>query len=157
MTTNRPSIIPTDTAPAQAIAISPLATLGRKLLLGQLEQLRHGELRIVEGGQEHRFGRRSADCDLAATVHVDHPQFFADAAFGGSVGAGEAYIRGLWRCDDLTALIRIFVRNRDLMNQMDSRWALVSRPFLKLFHFLNRNSKSGSARNIAAHYDLGND
>ena len=55
-------------------------------------------------------------------------------AFGGTVGAGEAYIRGLWRCDDLTSLVRIFLRNRDLMNGMDSRWALLSRPFLKLFH-----------------------
>jgi cyclopropane-fatty-acyl-phospholipid synthase len=81
---------------------------------------------------------------------------FADTAFGGTVGAGESYIRGLWRCDDLTALVRLFVLNRDLMNGMDSRWAIVSQPLLKLFHHWNRNSRSGSARNIAAHYDLGN-
>jgi cyclopropane-fatty-acyl-phospholipid synthase len=49
------------------------------------------------------------------------------------------------------------VVNRDLMNGMDSRWSLVSRPFLRLFHILNRNSRQGSARNIAAHYDLGNE
>jgi cyclopropane-fatty-acyl-phospholipid synthase len=40
---------------------------------------------------------------------------------------------------------------------MDSRWAWLSTPFLKLFHFWNRNSKAGSARNIAAHYDIGNE
>jgi cyclopropane-fatty-acyl-phospholipid synthase len=40
---------------------------------------------------------------------------------------------------------------------MDSRWSLLSRPVLKLFHYLNRNSRNGSARNISAHYDLGND
>ncbi len=91
------------------------------------------------------------------TVFVDHPQMYADAAFGGTVGAGEAYIRGLWRCDDLTGLVRLFLANREVMNGMDSRWSLVSRPFLKLFHVLNRNSRNGSARNIAAHYDLGND
>jgi cyclopropane-fatty-acyl-phospholipid synthase len=44
-----------------------------------------------------------------------------------------------------------------MMNTMDSRWSLVSRPFLRLFHFLNRNSRQGSARNISAHYDLGNE
>jgi cyclopropane-fatty-acyl-phospholipid synthase len=151
------SIVPTDLTAAAPGELSPLASLGRKLLLGQLKNLQHGELRIVEGGREHRFGKRTPECTLATTVYVDHLQFFADAAFGGSVGAGEAYIRGLWRCDDLTTLIRIFVRNRDVLNGMDSKWALASRPFLKLFHFLNRNSKQGSARNISAHYDLSND
>ena len=87
---------------------------------------------------------------------MHHSQLFADAAFGGTVGAGEAYIRGLWHCDDLTGLVRIFVANRDVMNGLDSGWALVSRPFLKLFHLWHRNSRQGSAQNIAAHYDLGN-
>jgi len=158
--TTRPSIIPMDEAaalPARGTSPSLLAQLGRKLLLGQLAKLEHGSLRIVEPGGDHRFGKRTADCDLAVTVHVESAQFFADVAFGGTVGAGEAYIRGLWRCDDLTALVRIFLRNRDLMNGMDGRWAAFTKPFLKLFHTLNRNSKEGSARNISAHYDLGND
>ncbi len=43
------------------------------------------------------------------------------------------------------------------MNGIDSGWALLSRPLLKLFHWINRNSRNGSARNIAAHYDLGNE
>ncbi len=135
-----------------------LARLGRKLLLGQLRQFEHGELRLVEpDGREHVFGRRHAGFDLGCTLYFDHPQVFADAAFGGTVGAGEAYIRGLWRCDDLVTLVRIFVANREQMNRIDSGWSLVSRPLLRLFHWANRNSKHGSARNIAAHYDLGND
>jgi cyclopropane-fatty-acyl-phospholipid synthase len=152
------SIIPSDLGtalvPEQG---SALAQLGRRLLLGQLGSLKHGRIRVVEPGGEHQFGRRTGTCDLTVTVTVEHPQFFADAAFGGSVGVGEAYIRGLWRCDDLTSLIRIFVINRDVLNGIDSRWSLVSQPFLKLFHALNRNSRAGSSRNITAHYDLGND
>ncbi|HEV7606488.1 MAG TPA: cyclopropane-fatty-acyl-phospholipid synthase family protein [Steroidobacteraceae bacterium] len=135
-----------------------LARLGRKLLLDRLRQFEHGELKLAEpDGREHVFGRRHAGFDLSCTVHFDHPQVFADAAFGGTVGAGEAYIRGLWRCNDLTSLVRIFVANREQMNRLDSRWSLLSRPLLKLFHWANRNSKHGSARNIAAHYDLGNE
>jgi len=152
----KPSIVPMDAGSTPAGRPSALARLGRKLMLQQFSRLEHGEIRVVEGDSEHRFGRRTPRCELSVTVWVDHPQMYADAAFGGTVGAGEAYIRGLWRCDDLAALVRIFVVNRDLMNGMDSRWSLVSRPFLKLFHVLNRNSKHGSARNIAAHYDLGN-
>jgi len=135
-----------------------LARLGRKALLGQLRRFEHGEVRLVEpDGREHVFGRRHAGFDLGCTVHFDHPQVYADAAFGGTVGAGEAYIRGLWRSDDLVSLVRIFVANREHMNRLDKGWALVSRPLLRLFHWANRNSKQGSARNIAAHYDLGND
>ena len=153
---SRPSIVPIEGAHPVDVESSVLARLGRKLLLGQLAKLEHGSIRIVEPEGEYRFGKRTADCDLSVTVHISNPQFFADVAFGGTVGAGEAYIRGLWRCDDLTSLVRIFVRNRDLMNGMDSRWAIFTTPFLKLFHTLNKNSKAGSARNIAAHYDLGN-
>ena len=135
-----------------------LARLGRKLLFGQLKHFTRGELRFIDvDGQQHVFGSRSAEFNLGCTVTIEHPQMFADAAFGGTVGAGEAYIRGLWRCDDLTALVRIFVANREQMNRMDSRWSLVSRPLLRLFHWANRNSKHGSARNIAAHYDIGNE
>jgi len=156
-TQDKPSIIPLEDVGHLPARPSALARLGRKLLLGQFAQLQHGELRVVEPGAEFRFGRRSARCDLAVTVFVDHPQMYADTAFGGTVGAGESYIRGLWRCDDLTALVRLFVVNRELMNGLDSRWSIVSQPFLRLFHFLNRNSRSGSARNITAHYDLGNE
>jgi cyclopropane-fatty-acyl-phospholipid synthase len=136
---------------------SLLARLGRRLLLARLARFKHGELRVVEpDGVEHRFGKRSPDFDVVCTLRIQHAQMYADAAFGGTVGAGEAYIRGLWRCDDLTRLVRIFVANRAEMNRLDSGWALVSRPLLRLFHWANRNSKDGSARNIAAHYDLGN-
>jgi cyclopropane-fatty-acyl-phospholipid synthase len=157
--TSRPSIVPLEAdLPVATRRPSLLAQLGRRLLLGQLSKLRHGLIRIVEPGGDHRFGRRTTECGLSVTVHVENAQFFADVAFGGTVGAGEAYIRGLWRCDDLTSLVRIFVRNRDLMNGMDGRWTTIfTRPFLKLFHALNRNSKEGSARNISAHYDLGNE
>ena len=155
--TQKPSIIPTLSALPPVERASPLAALGRRLLLAQFAALHDGELTLIEwDGTRHRFGKRTSRLDLSVTLHIDHPQLYADAAFGGTVGAGEAYIRGLWRCDDLTGLVRIFVANREVMNGMDSRWALVSRPVLKMFHFLNRNSKAGSARNISAHYDLGN-
>jgi cyclopropane-fatty-acyl-phospholipid synthase len=135
-----------------------LARLGRKLLLKQLRQLAHGELRLVEpDGREHVFGRRHAGFDLGCTMYFNHHQAFADAAFGGTVGAGEAYIRGLWRSDDLVTLVRIFVANREQVKRLDSGWSLLSRPLLKAFHWANRNSRQGSARNIAAHYDLGNE
>ncbi|HUQ09750.1 MAG TPA: cyclopropane-fatty-acyl-phospholipid synthase family protein [Steroidobacteraceae bacterium] len=158
MNTQSPTLLKNTDLPAAPRA-SLLARLGRQLLLPQLGKFTRGELALVEpDGTRHSFGRRQPGFDVACTLYIDDPQLFADAAFGGTVGAGEAYVRGLWRCDDLTALVRIFVANRDVMNALDSGLsAALSRPMLKLFHWANRNSKSGSARNIAAHYDLGNE
>jgi cyclopropane-fatty-acyl-phospholipid synthase len=154
------SIVPADLepiGPAVAPAAGPLDTLGRRLLRAQLERLRHGEIRVLDAGSERRFGARTERCPLSVTLEVLHPRFYADAVFGGTVGAGAAYIRGLWHCSDLTALARIMYANRELMDGMDRRWTLLSRPLLRLFHWLHRNSEAGSERNIVAHYDLGND
>jgi len=147
------------TAPAEPRRThpGPIQALGRKAMLGLLADLPEGELVIVEDGASVRLGRRSERFELGATITVHRPQFWADAAFGGTVGAGESYIRGDWDCDDLTALVRIMVANRELMNRMDSGLALFSTPLRRLLHWLNRNSPEGSRRNIAAHYDLGND
>jgi cyclopropane-fatty-acyl-phospholipid synthase len=151
------SIIPASAERGAEERGATLPRIARRLLLGRLAQLEHGEIRLIEHGLEQRFGARDRHCNLTATVWVDHPRFFADVAFGGSVGAGEAYIQGLWRCADLVSLVRILVLNRDLLNGLDSGWALISRPLLRAFHWYHRNSRGGSARNIAAHYDLGNE
>ena len=157
MNTRSPMLLESLVSPRPARA-TLLARLGRKLLLSQLRHFEHGELRLVEPcGREHVFGRRHAGFDLGCTLYFDDSQAFADAAFGGTVGAGEAYIRGLWRCDDLVSLVRIFVANREAMNRLDAGVSLLSRPLRRLFHWANRNSRHGSARNIAAHYDLGNE
>ncbi len=137
-------------------SITALQNIGRSALLGQLSKLAVGSLTVNEGGRNHHFGERTGAA-LVATIDVLAPQFWADAAFGGTVGAGEAFIHGTWRCDNLTALIRIMVLNRDVMNGMERGLAWVTAPTRRILHWLNRNSKEGSQRNIAAHYDLGND
>jgi cyclopropane-fatty-acyl-phospholipid synthase len=134
-----------------------LQRLGRRLFVARLEGLTHGELTLVENGERRTFGRRSADCDLRATIEVLHPQTFADTAFGGTVGGAEAFMQGHWRTDDLTSLIRLFIVNRDVMESVEGGAALVSVPLRRALHWLNRNSRDGSRRNISAHYDLGND
>jgi cyclopropane-fatty-acyl-phospholipid synthase len=65
---------------------------------------------------------------------------------------------GSWTTDDLAAVIRIILRNREVLDAMDSALTrLASVPLHKLFHALHRNTPRGSRANIAAHYDLGND
>jgi cyclopropane-fatty-acyl-phospholipid synthase len=138
-------------------ALTRLQRLGRESLLKQLRRLAHGEIVICEKGNTLRFGAQTSACALTAQIDVADAQFWADAAFGGSVGAAESFVRGHWRCDQLTTLVRIMVLNRQVLNQMEGGLAFMAAPLRRVLHWLNRNSKAGSKRNIAAHYDLGND
>jgi cyclopropane-fatty-acyl-phospholipid synthase len=140
-------------APARA---GRMQSFARRRLLERLARLEHGLLEIHDGDGTLRFGSQGREPALRARIEVLHPQFWADAAFGGTVSAGEAYIHGLWKCDDLTALVRILLANRHVLEDLDggARIADVGR---RVGHWLNRNSRAGSRRNISAHYDLGND
>lgn len=134
-----------------------LDSLARRVVRSRLAEMRHGRLVLCENGREEVFGDVSEDCPLTARLIVNDPRCYSEVAFGGSIGAGEAYIHGYWSTDNLTNVVRIFVRNRDVLSNMESGAALVTRPFQKLFHWLHRNTQKGSRRNIAAHYDLGNE
>ena len=136
---------------------SGLDSLARRVVRSRLAEMRHGRLVLCENGREEVFGDVSEDCPLTARLIVNDPRCYSEVAFGGSIGAGEAYIHGYWSTDNLTNVVRIFVRNRDVLANMESGAALVTRPFQKLFHWLHRNTQKGSQRNIAAHYDLGNE
>lgn len=134
-----------------------LDRIARRIVLDKLSRLHHGEITLVEAGKRQVFGRADASFPLSATLTINSPAFYSDIAFGGSVGAGEAYIQGCWESSDLVALGRILLRNRDVLDSMDGGAAVLTRPLQKAFHWLNRNTRNGSRRNIAAHYDLGND
>lgn len=131
--------------------------LARRLVLGRLTGIEHGVLTIRDAKQQYVFGRSRPDEILAATITVNDDRFYGDIAFGGSIGAAESWMQGYWDCDDLVTLVRIMVRNRDTLDGMEGGLAWVSRPLQKLFHWANRNTRQGAQRNIAAHYDLGND
>lgn len=133
-----------------------LNSLARKAVLQRLEQLTEGELVLVEGSRRLYFGTATGN-GLRAQITVKDPLFYSEIAFGGSIGAGEAYMSGYWQCDDLVVLIRLLLRNRHVIDQMEGGLARMTAPLQKLFHRINRNSREGARRNIAAHYDLGND
>ena len=131
--------------------------LARRIVLTRLRTLRVGEVKLVDGDDCEILGSVSDRCQLRATITIRNSRFYSSLAFGGSVGAAEAYIDGLWTCDDLTALLCIVTRNEELFLGVDQGLARLAAPVRSLFHFFRRNSYSGSRRNIAAHYDLGNE
>ena len=134
-----------------------LDRLARRLVLSKLDDLEMGQIVITENGEHTTYGRLSAEFPLTAHVAVRNPKFYSDLAFGGTIGAGEAYMNGYWASSELTDLLRIIVRNRHVMDNMDSGLARLGVPVQKALHWLNRNTRKGSRKNISAHYDLGND
>jgi cyclopropane-fatty-acyl-phospholipid synthase len=135
--------------------------LARQQVMNRLNGLRFGRLYLVVDGEEHCFGNAVGEVDGKACpesrVIVHDPRFFSELAFGGSIGAGEGYIQGYWSCNDLVALVRLLLINRNVLDDMESGMASLTRPLQKLFHWVNRNTHEGARRNIAAHYDLGNE
>jgi cyclopropane-fatty-acyl-phospholipid synthase len=142
----------------RASETTPLASrIAKTLVVRQLNRLEHGRLTIRESGQEDLvFGDGDPDYQAAELV-IHHHSTWRDLLTGGSVGAAEAFVSGDWSSPDLVSLLRFFTRNVDRMNEFEDRYSWVTKPALKGLHWLNRNTREGSRKNISAHYDLGND
>ncbi len=134
-----------------------LEGLAESALRARLAQLGHGQITLVDGARRDTFGRATPRCALHATLQVRDRRFYTEAAFGGSVGAGESFMAGDWSVDDLTALVRILLVNRGVLDGLDGGWSRVTEPARRALHAAARNTRAGSRRNIAAHYDIGND
>ncbi len=146
---------------SSSLSVSRLSTNGltgsllRRGVLRQLGQLKHGQLLVVEDGERLMFGAPGSA--LLGEIHVLDSAVWGMVASNGSIGAGEAFIHGYWSSPDLTAVVRVFVSNLDVLDAMEGGLARLSRPLVQGLHWLNRNTRKGSQKNIAAHYDLGND
>ena len=129
----------------------------RQRLIAQMARLRHGRLILHDALGTVELGEPAhVVTDLQVRIEVDSPVFYRAIAANGSVGAGESYMDGQWRCDDLVALVRLLVRNRDLLDGMETGMARLGGIAMRALHAFRRNTRTGSRRNIAAHYDLGN-
>ena len=134
---------------------NPIGALARRLVHAHLASQSDGRLRVLEGDDAFDFGDPRRDVD--ATITVLDPAFYAEVAFGGSVGAGESYMLGHWRADDLTSVMRLMLRNRHALDALETGLARLSAPLRLAAHWLHRNTRAGSRRNISAHYDLGDE
>jgi len=147
-----PSLNPATTSGSAANGLA--ARFLKRAVLRQLHQLQHGQLVLIVDGERLCFGQPGAP--LHGEIEVHNAALWSMVAANGSIGAGEAYIHDYWSSPDLTAVIRIFVANLDVLDGMERGLARLRRPLVKTLHWLNRNTRQGSRRNISAHYDLGN-
>ena len=150
-------IIPSEAPAPSELKERKLDQTARKALLSLLSKLKHGRITLTEDNQRYPFGEESFAASLKADISVHHSRFYSRILFGGSIGAAEAYMEGLWSADDLTMVMRILALNQKAFEDMEKGLARLTAPLYKLYHFARKNTKLGSRKNILAHYDLGND
>ena len=142
-----------------------VAAWAKTKILQRLNQLHTGQLILLDGSDKHVFGQVKNEADshdsthtpIRVSIHVHDERFYGEIAFGGSIGAGEAYMLGYWTTDNLTDVIRLLCINQSVMDALEGGYQWLSRPIMRVLHWLNSNTTEGSRKNIAAHYDLGND
>jgi cyclopropane-fatty-acyl-phospholipid synthase len=136
--------------PAEAMPAAARAVF--RLMKG----LKHGTLNIqLPDGGSLAFGT-SVDTELRASIRLRNWNPCAAALASGDIGFAESFIAGDWSTPDLTALLTLFIANRDEVESViyGSWWGSL---LYRARHFFNRNSRRGSRKNIHAHYDLGNE
>lgn len=131
------------------------ARLCRRLVMGRLEHIRFGELTVIDPAGVRTFGLPGSS--PRATVRIHDARAWIAIALGGSLGAGESFMDRLWTTDDLVAVVRILLHTSTRLSNLDgSALGAVRASLDSFYHRFRRNTKEGSRRNIADHYDLGN-
>ncbi len=135
--------------------------LHQRLVMGALEKMDAGHLRLqLPDGTLHHLGDQSHP--HSATLTILRPSFFTRVLLYGDVGFGEAYVEGDCDTDDIEKLIAWAILNLDKSPTFSgSRTKKLGLNLLQITnriqHLLRPNSKTTARRNIAEHYDLGNE
>lgn len=127
------------------------------MMLKRLERLHTGSLSVTLPSSEEAIVFRGSHSGPEATINMRSPRVFNRLLRRGAIGFAEGYIHGDWDSHDLDALIYLLHLNTDALEPDYSRVWLLQAAVSQLHKYLRRNTRRGSRRNIAYHYDLGND
>ena len=129
----------------------------RKLVMKELQSLARGRLLVIDNGEVYAFGQAAEKATVTGRIEVKDKRTYRLILQNGMLGAAEAYINGYWHSPDLPVLIRVMAKNLAAIGRLENKRSTLQRMMLAVYAWLHRNSLNGSRRNIAAHYDLGND
>ena len=138
------------------VADSLLGRLAWRVALAGASRIRIGCLTVVlPDGTQRQFGDLTSD--VRAEFRIHDREALVRMLTGGETGGGEAYMDGLWSSPDLAGLLRLAALNREAL-ALSAGWFRIPGQLRRtVAHRLRRNTQRQSRRNIAAHYDLGND
>ena len=138
------------------VADSILSRAAARMIVAGASRIRVGSLTVVfPNGSRRTYGDPASP--HRAEVRVRDRDAFVRMLLGGETGAGEAYTDGLWSSPDLAALLRLAALNREALALSGGWFRLPAQVAKTIEHRLRRNTVRQSRRNIAAHYDLGNE
>ena len=130
--------------------------LRRNILMRLFSKISMGHLTIKDDFGEIILGNEEQQKDLNAEVTIHDSSVYGKMLRGGILSSGEAYIDGDWSSPNLPMVTQLFSANLSNLEKIRYQQNLTGRLRLSIGHFFNRNTVEGSRRNIAAHYDLGN-
>lgn len=138
-------------------SIGKTNAFAKKRILSALSQFRVGHLIIEDGSEIYTFGEAERDADIIARLSVHNASLYKKMLFEATIGAAESYMDGHWSTDDLVKVVQIMVLNLNIVNDMDGSKPWFRKLIGNIYQAITVNSKQGAKKNIAAHYDLGND
>jgi len=136
-------------------SIGLINKMAKKLIISFLGDMKNGYLTFEEGNQQFHLGNLQSE--LHAKIIINDVSCYAKMLLGGSIGAGEAYMQGLWTSPDLTKVIQVLAREQVALDKLEKRFARFMAIPSWIYHKARKNTQSGSKKNILEHYDLGND
>jgi cyclopropane-fatty-acyl-phospholipid synthase len=142
--------------PLAHLADRPIVSVAERVGLAAASRIKVGRLTVVlPDGRRRVFG--DPDSDRRGEIHIHDVEAGVRLLLHGETGAGEAYMDGLWSSPDLVALIELAALNRSALALAKGWWRVPLEVPRRLAHRARRNTDAQARRNIAAHYDLGND
>ena len=130
--------------------------LALRVMLGVARRITIGQLTVtLPDGSQHSFG--DAATGHAAELRVHDMAALTRILRGGDLGAGEAYMDGLWSSPDLPRLAKLAAVNREALALTGGWWRIPAKLAKTIAHRTRRNTPRQARRNIEAHYDLGNE
>lgn len=122
--------------------------------LGFVIGLEHGTLAITLPTGE-KFRIEGQNKDPVADLEINTYAFIGEVVRNGDIGLAESFFEGHWTSTDVTQFLELFCYNEAIIHEQMERHPL-ARVFLRVKHWLHRNTKRQARKNISAHYDLGN-
>jgi len=129
----------------------------RDIVLSVFRQLNYGQLEIIEGTEHSFYPKVAPENVIKGTIHILDQSIYRDFVKGGSIGVAQAYIDNKWNSPNLTNVIRIFAKAQQATDTLEANKSWLNKIKNTLAHWQNKNTQSGSKKNILAHYDLGNE
>ena len=133
-----------------------LKDFAKKVILKLLSHIQYGQLSIYADKDKLVVGN-TEKYDLKAVLHVHSDKLYSRIIKRGSIGAAESFMLHEWDSEDAVSLLRLFIRNHDVLLKMDNGISKLMQYFWRLCDYFKRNTREQSRLNISAHYDLGND